>query len=436
MRLAVLHPPLDDLHAPGLAHDPDYDLSRFHPGHTWDTFVVAKATAVAQIRRIAAMGYDVLVNQCDGGWDDALPGVEVVAALERLGAPFTGAGSAFFDPPRDVMKLAAHAAGVRVPAYVVLRGEEELELARSLRFPLLVKPPQGASSADIAAASKVRDADALAARVRWMIERRGEALVEEFVEGRELTVLVAEPAVEGGPPRVWAPVEVRFPPGETFKHHHLKWVDHARMRTVPVTDERLADRAMGVATSVFERLEGDGYARLDLRVDEAGEVWFLEINPNPGVFYPEDELGSADVILSHDPAGHRGFVDHVLDAALRRARRQRRAWRLSFEGRSFGLRADAPIPAGAVIERFDGPPAEVVTLGRHTRPDTWRPVAHATEASATLRGRDLVALRDIGAGEAVTLDHAELGGGVTVGPWAEEAAVVPPRGARIRRERR
>ncbi len=45
----------------------------------------------------------------------------------------------------------------------------------------------------------------------------------------------------------------------------------------------------------------------------------LEINPNGGIFYSLEEPGSADLILMNDPARHRGFLDHLLRCALRRA---------------------------------------------------------------------------------------------------------------------
>ncbi|MBI3914724.1 MAG: hypothetical protein HY327_11150 [Chloroflexi bacterium] len=44
----------------------------------------------------------------------------------------------------------------------------------------------------------------------------------------------------------------------------------------------------------------------------------LEINPNCGVFYAPDEPGSADYILLNDSAGHRGFVEQIIRAALAR----------------------------------------------------------------------------------------------------------------------
>lgn len=442
MKLAVLHSPLDDTPIDRAELDPRFSPARYLPEHDWRTFVIGKSTAVRQTREAALGDYDAIVNMCDGGWDEELPGPEVVATLERFGAAFTGASSAFLDPPRDLMKLAAHAAGVRVPSYLVLAEPDEVDRAlATLRFPLIVKPPHGYSSVGILPESKVADVDALAVQVRRALAEHGLALVEEFVEGRELTVLVAESETDGGRPRVYPPVEFLFPPGDSFKHHHLKWVDHQRMRAVPVFDDALAERVVQAAVGVFEHLDGDGYARCDLRVGEDGEPAFLEINPNCGVFYPEDEYGSADFILTLAPGGHSAFLEHLIDAAIRRRRRNQRRWRLSHShARGFALEADRPIEPGTVIERFDGPPAEVVTLGRGTRPENWRPIRHGPDPNCRIEGRNLVAQRPIGAGEALTLDHAEVPGAVTVGPWPDAqpvtAEAAEPRVRRMRKRRR
>lgn len=440
MNLAVLHSPLDDTPIASASLDPRFSPARFLPDHHWTTVVVGKSTAVAQTRAVALGGYDAVVNMCDGGWDEDLPGPEVVATLERYRVAFTGAGSAFLDPTRDVMKLAAHAADVRVPGYAVLTGAhgDELDRALALRFPLIVKPPHGYSSVGIGPESKVCDADALRRQVAAVVAVHGEALVEEFVEGREVTVLVAD-----GPdgPLVYPPVEFLFPEGSTFKHHALKWIDHAQMRAVPVRDDALCDELCSAARRVFATMNGDGYARLDLRLDRDGVPHFLEINPNCGVFYPEDEYGSADFILTLTPGGHRAFLEGLIDAAIRRRDRARRPWRLGWvRDLGFGLEAQRAIRSGAVIERLDGPPSEVVTLGQGARPDAWRPVRHDAAPNARLDGRDLVAVVDIPAGQPITLDHGALPGTVTVGPWpdagqAPETSQPAASEARIRKVR-
>jgi hypothetical protein len=69
-------------------------------------------------------------------------------------------------------------------------------------------------------------------------------------------------------------------------------------------------------------LGGIGYGRSDLRINaKNGKVYFLEINPNCGLFYPEDEFTSADCIIHDDPQGIEGFTKRILHVALLRHQR-------------------------------------------------------------------------------------------------------------------
>src|SRR5215211_318068 len=119
MRIAVLHPSREGSTSSFVAFDPECDPTRYLRGPEYTHVRIAKATAVRQVVQVARAGFDVVVNLCDGAWDEDRPGVEVIHALERLNVAFTGAGSSFYDPSRTAMKMAAHAAGVRVPAYVM-----------------------------------------------------------------------------------------------------------------------------------------------------------------------------------------------------------------------------------------------------------------------------------------------------------------------------
>lgn len=357
MRIAVLTASDEAGASPFTPYDPVPDPARYLPDHACVAVRVAKATAVRQVAEVARGGFDAVINLCDGAWDEARAGVEVVQALERLGVAFTGAGSACYDPSREAMKLACAAAGVAFPAYVLATDAAGLaEAARALRFPLLVKPPAGYSSVGITPASRVADAAALRRQGARVLAEFGAALVEEFVEGREYTVLVAEPR-DGVRELAWAlaPVECRFPPGESFKHFDLKWKDYARLAVAPVDDARLAARLRAAAARVFAALEMTGYGRCDVRVDAAGTPFLLEVNPNCAVFYPDGAFGSADEILARDPAGPRGFLDHLLACAARRRDRARPAARLAHDRRrGFALVAARPLGAGEVAEPYAG----------------------------------------------------------------------------------
>lgn len=398
-----------------------------------------------QVVEISRGGFDVVINLCDGAWDQDIAGIEVVQTLEKLNAAFTGAGSSFYDPSREAMKMACHSAGVRFPSYVMARRTNDAERAlRDLRFPMLVKHPQGYSSAGIFPDCRVTDERALNRVVERTIGEYGAALIEEFIEGREFTVLVAEARHDEEEAWAFEPVEFLFPPGESFKHFDLKWKDYAAMGACVVSDTVLAERLREASALTFAALGGSGYGRCDIRMDAAGTIYMLEINPNCAVFYPEGEYGSADLILANDRAGHRGFLTHLLACAVRRRDRALRPWELRFQsGRGFGMFACRAIRKGEIVEHFEGRAQNLVSRGYADRcfrglrrdwferyawpltadvhgiwsenPDDWRPINHACDPNTWLDGLNLVARREITEGEELTAEYATFCGPTMTG---------------------
>ena len=324
MRLCTLVSSYELADSPFRGLDPYPDPSLWAPDHGWETCLVDKATAASTVRDLSRRGFDAFVNLCDGSAEEPLAGVEVVRELERLDQAFTGAGSRFFEPSRKTMKRLCRCVGVDTPRHHFARGRADAEIAAThLRFPILVKPPNGFGSIGLTPASRVTTVEALLAQVDGTVHEHGGALLEEFIEGREFTVLVAEPGAGERAPRGYSPIEVMFPPGESFKHFNLKWVDYAGMGTRRVEDADLVARLRRVAALIFEGFQGTGYARCDVRLDSEGRLYLLDVNPNPGVFYPSSAPGSTDLILGHDPGGHRAFIEHIVAAALRRRDRRR-----------------------------------------------------------------------------------------------------------------
>ncbi len=282
--------------------------------------------------------------------------------------------------------------------------------------------------------SRVETPEALHREARRMTDAFGSALIEEFVEGREFTVLVAENADDPLTPVTYRPVEFLFPEGETFKHFDLKWVDYAEMRAAPVAAGDLDAQLRELSGKVFRGLNGAGFGRVDIRVTPDGEPFFLEINPNCGVYYPESDPGSADICLFHDPAGHEGFTRQIVVAALRRRDLRLRPWEVRPTNGGYGMFASRPIDAGERIVEFEQQPQVLVSRSHVERtwrgqdaewfpryawpltdevyvvwerdPEDWKPINHACDPNAWLSGLDLVARRDVAAQQEITVDYA------------------------------
>jgi D-alanine-D-alanine ligase len=436
VKICVLSDAYEGSESPLVEVDQVCDPSPYLPGHECEHVFLRKATAVRDLIQLARRGYDVFFNLCDGAWDEDRPGIEVVQALERLDCAFTGADARFYEPSREAMKRVCHAWGVGTPPAVTARDEAGVaRAARELRFPLIVKHPSSYSSIGLTPDSRVETREALEREAEKMIAAFGGALLEEFVAGREFSVLVAEDPDRPERPTAYAPVEIVFPPGETFKHFDLKWRFYEGMDCVPCADELLGERLREAGRRLFLGLGGAGYGRCDVRVDERGDIYMLEINPNCAVFYPPEDPGTADLILAQDPAGHRGFCAQVVRAALARRERRRRPWEVRGDrAGNYSMVAARPIRAGEAIEVYEERAHYLVTRkhvearwGERERgwfsryawplsdevwsiwspdPEEWRPINHSCEPTAWLRGLDVVARRDLAPGEEVTLDYA------------------------------
>jgi D-alanine-D-alanine ligase-like ATP-grasp enzyme len=231
---------------------------------------------VAQTERLIAEGYDLFFNLCDGAADQDIPGIEVIEALERHGVPFTGAVSECYEPTRTQMKEACHQLGIATPAYIVAKNDADVErAAQTLSFPLFVKHHNSYASVDLSRRSRVQSPAGLRQQARKIMSRHGAALIEEYIEGIECTVLVAENPEDPQRPITYAPVQYRFPEGEDFKHARLKWVEYDGLTSFAVADTELAARLRDECGRFFVQLKAASFGRCDLRVDRAGTPHML-----------------------------------------------------------------------------------------------------------------------------------------------------------------
>jgi len=298
------------------------DPRPFYPEADWHVECLSKATSVEQVTRRIHDGFDLYFNLCDGAADQDTPGIEVVQTLEQHGVAFTGATSAFYEPSREAMKDVCRARGIDAPQYVLAREDADVERAAAmLNFPLFVKHYSSYSSVDLSRHSRVVTPAGLKRQARKIMRRHGAALIEEFIEGSEVTVLVAEDPDDPAQPKTYVPIQYRFPEGETFKHAAMKWVEYDQMASFPVEDPVVDARVRDASARLFVGLNGASFGRCDFRVTHDGVPFMLEINPNCGVYYPPADAGSADLCLLHDPEGHVGFTRRLIRAALNRRER-------------------------------------------------------------------------------------------------------------------
>jgi len=436
VKICILDPSYENSDSPMKDYDPLSDVARHLEGHECETVYIDKAKGVRQIIELSHRGYDVFINLCDGAWDEDRAGIEIVQTLERLNLPFTGARANFYEPTRETMKKVCHFWGIKAPSYVLAVDKTGIELAaKTLRFPLITKHPSSYSSIGLTKQSRVENVETLREQAEKMIDAYGATLIEEFIDGREFSVLVVENADDMLKPFAYRPVEFLFPAGESFKHFDLKWKDYDEMKCIQCDDDQLAARLEDMSCKLFLGLNGSGYGRCDIRMNEAGELFMLEINANCDVAYPLEEAGSADFILLHEPWGHRTFFEKIIRAALKRRDAAHKNWHVALdsEGR-YGMYALEPVKRGELIVGHEEQPHVLVSTA-HVRKnwnaqqkqwfaqyafpltdevfvswspeaDDWKPINHSCDPNAWLNGLDLVARRNISAGEEIAMDYA------------------------------
>jgi D-alanine-D-alanine ligase len=237
------------------------------------------------IERLRKGGFDLVFNMCEGVNGVAALEPSVIAVFELLGLPYTGSSS--FTTGLCLRKHLVNSvladAGLPVPAFTTVRRDDPVE---PIGFPAICKPAAEDASIGIEQNSVVRTRRALASRVEAMHERWGQVLVQRYVEGREVNVgvvgdqvlPVAEIDFSGMPKGKWRIVSYRSK-WETGCDEDVGTAPRCPADLSPEVEEevrRLALRAWQVAG-------GQGYGRVDMRIDRDGQPWILEVNPNPDI---------------------------------------------------------------------------------------------------------------------------------------------------------
>ena len=221
----------------------------------------------------------------------------VVAYLELLRQPYTGCNPRGLllsrDKPLSKQLLSFHR--IPSPRFAVIRRGARVHVPQKLHFPLFVKSATEDASLGIAQASVVEDAARLKERVAFMHEQIGsDALVEEFIEGRELYVGVMGNARLTRLP-VWEMVFGTMPDSlAAIATRKVKW-DKGYQSKYGISTRAAEDLPPAVlgqldklSRRIFQVLGLSGYARMDFRVTADGRVYALEANANPNLEATED----------------------------------------------------------------------------------------------------------------------------------------------------
>ena len=261
---------------------------------------------------------DLIFNLFEGFDDDPNTEPLVTHMMEEIGIPFTGNSSSVLALTLDKfkMKRVLQKANVASPPAQVLTPHDILTF--TLNFPCVVKPKDEDASHGLTRASIVNNMEQLFEQVNFISRNfRGQALVEEFVDGREFNASVLGnrdlELVEISEITYSLPPEL--PRILTFESKWFEETDYYKGTGVACPATLTAKLREEVVNSVLASCKAAGcrgYARVDMRQNKDGSIQVLEVNANPDL---TPELGIARQAASHGMS-YADLIQKIVDLAL------------------------------------------------------------------------------------------------------------------------
>ena len=265
---------------------------------------------------------DVVFNLCEGVYGNSCWEMDIPALLDLFRIPYTGS------PPltlglcqnKGKVKDILLSQGILTPRYKTF--DHPLAQVKDGFFPAIVKPVHEDGSLGISKESVVFDEVHLKRQVRYVIEKYNQpALVEEYVNGRELNVSVVE---INGKMDVLPISEIdysEFPEGiPKICGYEAKWVPESveYQKSKPVCpaplEAEMKKRLEQIAMQVFKLFECRDYARVDFRVDQDGRMYVIDVNPNPDIS-PQSGMSRQIKVKGMT---YKHFIGGVIEKALQR----------------------------------------------------------------------------------------------------------------------
>lgn len=295
--------------------------------------------AKSVFERVEAFKPDIVFNLCETFFSDRAHEPNIPALLQLMKVPYTGAGPDALmlckDKALAKTLLAFHR--IRVARFVVSRRERPLRRLRRFSYPAFVKPIGEEASDGIALASLAKTEDEVLERARFLHDRfETDALIEEYVEGRELylgvlgnkrltvfpprEIFFGEPADGQGTASDASPIALALAKdGPRFATAKAKWDDAYRKKwgirngpagpLPPGLEKKLAELARRVCRILHVR----GLGRIDARLTPRGDVVVIEANPNPSLA-KEDDFAQAAMQVG---ITYEALIQKVLENALK-----------------------------------------------------------------------------------------------------------------------
>lgn len=219
------------------------------------------------------------------------------AFLEYLGYPYTGctASNLGLLATKTQQKIMLRQGGLPTADFIAPDGQNYFREDKNKNSKFIVKSDSEHASFFMTADNVVTGVQNARQKMAAMEHRHGgQWIAEEFIAGREIFVPMIED--QDGQCKVLMPAELRLlnkqPLGNEIYDFDKKWVEYEPgydPKTAPMThyfdfperDQAMIENLRVISKTCWDFLGLKGYARLDFRLDDDGNPWILEINPNP-----------------------------------------------------------------------------------------------------------------------------------------------------------
>lgn len=282
----------------------EYDVTTTLTAMGHEVHTLAVHDDLGDLRRAAfELKPHIAFNLLEGFDDITIFDQNVVSHLELLKLPYTGCNPRGLVLARDKSlskKLLAYHR-IPVPEFEVFRAGRPVRRPKRLTYPLIVKSLTQEASIGISQASVVDSDERLKERVAFIHDSIGTAAIaEQYIEGREVYVgILGNQLLQALPP--WELDFSGMPEGSRrIATDRVKWnVKYQQKYAIDSgpakgLSEEAATRLQHLCKRAYRALELSGYARIDLRIDDAGRPWVLEANPNPQIARGEDFAAAAE----------------------------------------------------------------------------------------------------------------------------------------------
>jgi len=266
------------------------------------------------VDKLRESGAQVVFNLLHGGKgeDGTIQGV-----LEALGLPYTGSGvlASALAMDKAQSKRIFKATDIPTPGFYVVDPEESLRkqcrfAANQLRLPAVCKPTNQGSSFGV---SIVRHEEEMIGAVEALVEKYGNAMIEKFVDGPEVTV-----GVLGAGETLRALPILELVPKAEFYSYEAKYTQGMTEFVIPARLDEVTTRMTQQAALRAHKVLGcHGWSRVDGHVDESGMPQIREVNTIPGMTELSDVPAEAQAAgITYDE-----LVVEILSSAFNRPRR-------------------------------------------------------------------------------------------------------------------